>query len=332
MAEVISSSTQPVLLLDLPSTAILACSESARRLLALDGDEQVRGARLSELTELTAGSDYGSANLLLQGRLNGYQSRLRRSFAGGSEDLTLWTRAVIESDPTAPVLAMLAPGDTAERWAVQEAELPTPMIIGSADKQLSIDRMSDEITGFLGYAPEDVLGRSLLGLIGPEDLPNLLFGLAQATMTQQGISLAARLLRPDHTRARCQLVILPLSPTPSVAFAIQPAQLFLSERRTGKDLGMLLRRFIEGILAAGAARELTSYDSALRPVLPELTSREMQIVSRLLAGDRVPAISQQLYLAQSTVRNHLSAVFAKFGVRSQQELIVLLRTAQARNR
>lgn len=32
-----------------------------------------------------------------------------------------------------------------------------------------------------------------------------------------------------------------------------------------------------------------------------------------------------MYLAQSTVRNHLSSVFRKFGVNSQQQLIVLLR-------
>ncbi len=90
---------------------------------------------------------------------------------------------------------------------------------------------------------------------------------------------------------------------------------------------LLLRGFGRDIAAAAGARGLLA--AAGQP-LPELTSRELQIVSRLLAGDRVPAISRQLYLAQSTVRNHLSAVFAKLGVRSQQELIVLLRKAQSR--
>lgn len=60
--------------------------------------------------------------------------------------------------------------------------------------------------------------------------------------------------------------------------------------------------------------------------LSRLSARELEIVQRLLAGDRVPRIADSLYLARSTVRNHLSSAFGKFGVNSQQELIVLLRT------
>lgn len=62
--------------------------------------------------------------------------------------------------------------------------------------------------------------------------------------------------------------------------------------------------------------------------LSRLSPREVEIVLRLLAGDRVPRIAKSLYLAPGTVRNHLSSAFWKFGVHSQQQLIVLLR-AQA---
>jgi DNA-binding NarL/FixJ family response regulator len=54
-----------------------------------------------------------------------------------------------------------------------------------------------------------------------------------------------------------------------------------------------------------------------------LSAREGEIVSRLLHGDRVPAIARALYLGQSTVRNHLTAVYRKLNVSSQQELIDL---------
>jgi DNA-binding CsgD family transcriptional regulator len=68
-----------------------------------------------------------------------------------------------------------------------------------------------------------------------------------------------------------------------------------------------------------------------RPVagLARLSSRELDVVSRLLTGDRVPAIAQQLFLSQGTIRNHLSSAFAKLGVSSQQELIALLRPKPA---
>jgi DNA-binding NarL/FixJ family response regulator len=56
-----------------------------------------------------------------------------------------------------------------------------------------------------------------------------------------------------------------------------------------------------------------------------LTGRELDVVTRLLRGDRVPAIAGDMFLSQSTVRNHLSAIFRKLRIASQQELIHLLR-------
>jgi DNA-binding NarL/FixJ family response regulator len=43
-------------------------------------------------------------------------------------------------------------------------------------------------------------------------------------------------------------------------------------------------------------------------------------------GERVPSIAAELYVTQSTVRNHLSSVFSKLGVHSQAELLRQLRT------
>ena len=54
-----------------------------------------------------------------------------------------------------------------------------------------------------------------------------------------------------------------------------------------------------------------------------LSDREAQVVRLLLTGHRVPQIARQLYLTQSTIRNHLSMVFRKLGVNSQQELTLL---------
>jgi DNA-binding CsgD family transcriptional regulator len=64
-----------------------------------------------------------------------------------------------------------------------------------------------------------------------------------------------------------------------------------------------------------------------------LSRREMEIVCLLSEGDRVPLIARQLWLTQGTVRNHLHSIYRKLGVKSQQELIVLLRdTPQPRQR
>jgi DNA-binding NarL/FixJ family response regulator len=65
------------------------------------------------------------------------------------------------------------------------------------------------------------------------------------------------------------------------------------------------------------------------PGLNRLTTRELEIVTRLLEGDRAPAIATKLFLSQSTVRNHLASVFAKLGITSQQELLNMMRHAQS---
>jgi DNA-binding CsgD family transcriptional regulator len=186
----------------------------------------------------------------------------------------------------------------------------------------------------IGRPASELVGQPLIGLVGPDRLAPLLFALGHLAGSGQAVSLPITLERTGRTGSRCHLVVL--ASAPGYAFALQPVRGpdrpaaarpgdRSSAERPVEQVLLPLRRFGQGLAAARGAREL------LRPRsdLPELTSRELQIVNRLLAGDRVPAISRQLYLAQSTVRNHLSAVFAKLGVRSQQELIVLLRKAQS---
>jgi DNA-binding CsgD family transcriptional regulator len=60
--------------------------------------------------------------------------------------------------------------------------------------------------------------------------------------------------------------------------------------------------------------------------LSRLTAKEWEILVRLMDGHRVPSIAADLFISQSTVRHHLSSIFAKVGVHSQDELIRLLRS------
>jgi DNA-binding NarL/FixJ family response regulator len=58
--------------------------------------------------------------------------------------------------------------------------------------------------------------------------------------------------------------------------------------------------------------------------LRDLSRRQAEILRWLAQGQRVPAIAQQLFVAESTVRNHLSAIYKKVGVHSQSELLARL--------
>jgi DNA-binding NarL/FixJ family response regulator len=99
-------------------------------------------------------------------------------------------------------------------------------------------------------------------------------------------------------------------------------------------------------LAAGAAGVVLqeSLDTALGPCLraviagqicvprdhwrqiepPALSTREKQILGLVVMGYMNSQIAEQLFLAESTVKSHLSSAFGKLGVRSRNEAVSLI--------
>jgi DNA-binding NarL/FixJ family response regulator len=57
---------------------------------------------------------------------------------------------------------------------------------------------------------------------------------------------------------------------------------------------------------------------------PALSSREKQILGLVVMGYMNGQIAQQLFLAESTVKSHLSSAFRKLGVRSRNEAVSLI--------
>lgn len=103
---------------------------------------------------------------------------------------------------------------------------------------------------------------------------------------------------------------------------------------------------VRAALAAGASGVVLSdnLDAALRPCLeavrsgqtcvprghwrqiqpPALSSREKQILGLLVMGYMNSQIAAELFLAESTVKSHLSSAFGKLGVRSRNEAVSLI--------
>ena len=63
------------------------------------------------------------------------------------------------------------------------------------------------------------------------------------------------------------------------------------------------------------------------PQINHLTTRQWEVLTRIVKGERVPTIADDLHVSQSTVRNHLSVIFKRFGVRSQPELLRTVESA-----
>jgi DNA-binding CsgD family transcriptional regulator/PAS domain-containing protein len=321
--DIVSHSHAPVMVLEVPSQVITAASPGAHQLL--DGIAQPLVGR--SLNDFTEGHPSGAMPLLAAGRITGYESLQVLKQTG--QRRRLWVRALADTGPELSVVAVLFKEDTTGRafipWKDEDSTSP---MVGSTDARLMIDRVSSEVYESLGYPSEEIIGTSFLALIVPEDVAEVLSALAQTSKHKEGVSLRVGVVGVDLVAITCQLVLLPLTPAPSCAFALLPEDVETGPA-DGRAVADLITRLARGIRGAMTSQAVAS--APLRPDvdLSHLSSRELEIVLRLMAGDRVSSIAQLLFLSQGTIRNNLSSVFGKLRVKNQQELIALLRPAPA---
>jgi DNA-binding CsgD family transcriptional regulator len=115
----------------------------------------------------------------------------------------------------------------------------------------------------------------------------------------------------------------------SFAFALSPLEEVPPQGHEAdrvRDLEGRLRRIATEVRAAGIT------PLAVAPTVPgdldllaELSPRQHEVLQRLVSGQRTPVIARDLFLSQNTVRNHLSAIFRRFGVHSQSQLLERLK-------
>lgn len=87
----------------------------------------------------------------------------------------------------------------------------------------------------------------------------------------------------------------------------------------------------EALFGPDIARRLSSYlgpvDAPPAPPFPGLTDREREILDLIAAGRSNAEITSRLVVSPKTVRNHVSNIFSKLGVRDRAEAIVIAREA-----
>jgi PAS domain S-box-containing protein len=195
-------------------------------------------------------------------------------------------------------------------------------VIGTIDDQLLIDRVGRDAEALLGYQPSELLGRSILSFVEAANVPDMLGAFAAALRTQRAV-FANIAVRSKHGRVlQCDAVVVPLVPAPSTAFALLPEEPDLVSA-VGRSL---IKRLWSGTDTIDLSSDLaTAHAEAEVPGISALTTREREIVRGLLSGDRVGAIAGRLFLSQSTIRSHLSSIYGKLGVRTQQQLVDLFR-------
>lgn len=188
--------------------------------------------------------------------------------------------------------------------------------------------INDGGTALPGSPIAELDGLSVLELTHPADVLNLLLGFARAT-TETDTSFVVRWRHLDGYWRKTHLAPVVLGGEGTVFFEViistEPEPAEPNPATGASELAGHLRRIADTIEAAGMLAPLMQKTTGLG-VSPasDLSPRQWEVVARLLRGERVATIAAEMYVSQSTVRNHLTAVYGKFGVHSQAELVAKL--------
>jgi PAS domain S-box-containing protein len=341
--QAVGASPAAVALVDLASVRFLEASSSAAELLgSSDHAVPFDHEALARLQRSGARSVRFSADAVPQG---GRAQRPRRRSERVAEttawawairssrgaDLGLWVRW--DADP---LLAAGRPAgaDGGPEHAGAAGPGGAGLRVGAVDGRWRVVEADPEAARLLGYGRDELAGETLMELAHPDDSAAVLVALARAT-SEDHSDVPIRLRRRDGTwwvgSATIRAAETGGLPGYSVALAGVAGPAGARDRSRIEQLEHHLRRIAAEIEASGVLGVSESdIDLLAMPALNDLSSRQWEVVRRLVRGERVPAIAQQMYLSQGTVRNHLAAVFRKLGVHSQQELIALLRDARRR--
>jgi DNA-binding NarL/FixJ family response regulator len=189
--------------------------------------------------------------------------------------------------------------------------LPSVALIGSGDSQAQVDPMLEEI-GFdvmLLDAVEDLPGEdgatpSLIALWAGDDLPKAVAGdlkWLQGAMVEVPVVLVCSEIRPGDLRLALSSGVCGVVLEAELATAFEPA-----------------------LRAAWAGQVCVPLRHSEQIEPASLTPREKQILGLVVMGYMNSQIAEQLFVAESTVKSHLSSAFNKLGVRSRTEAAELI--------
>jgi PAS domain S-box-containing protein len=314
VAAVLRQSRYPLIAFDLDDLIILGANEAACELLGRAPDS-LDGVPVFEI--LSPGDQpnvEAARSQLTGGVIQGYRALRHFRKADGTEfEANVWVR-LTTTDAGRFGLAIIERGVAAVPWPLFDASITIAGIV--TDHDWTIELVSSDIEEILGRSPEDFKGSSLLGLFQAADVQNFLSAVARvADESKATLRMHFRDGDANWREVWCMVVAMCQHSPPRLGLAIAAISEF------GLDLSSELHRQL-AVLGGGV---LDGMDQ-LRPNMPSgnFSTRQWEILNRLLRGERVDEIAADLYVSPSTVRNHLAAIYKKFGVHSQTQLLAKL--------
>ncbi len=281
--------------------------------------------------ELFEDPDRESAQLALRAITNGlvdfYRSRRRlRTATGAPLEASVWVRALDFGERRFALAEYSASPEPRDSPLVEHLGYTPPlMALGTTDARGVVLSVSNTVRDIVGVAPATLIGKPLLTSEEERRLCRQLDRAHDNGEATASISLDLRIHLAGREGLRC--IITSLADTTSRWFILisgpDPATAPKLERAA--QLEHRLWRIASEVQASGIFDSLGSFPDAQRfPQLNSLSTRQWEVLSRLLRGERVPTIASALFVSPSTVRNNLSEIFRIFHVHSQAELLELL--------
>jgi DNA-binding CsgD family transcriptional regulator/PAS domain-containing protein len=328
--EAVQSCDFPILVWELPDGIVRLANQPAADLLGVAVGALV-GRRIIEMVTPRHFVEVTQAAIGAMAVDSVQADRWLKRPDGGSTAVRVWSRAV-QVNGLRCAIGLIVPlseiGRLGRDPATPWRDL-APIAVGIVDKRWRIERISSDIRNISGMEASEYAGVSLLAMLHPDDAALM----ADAINTPASTVVACnrmRLRRRDGTWTQFCLLLGPLGEDRKdrSAFAVitgpSPDPLWFEGRVS--ELERRLRHIGSEVRASGVLDVMDSLPTASdSPHMSELSSRQWDILSRLARGDRVSTIATDLFLSRSTIRNHLSVIFRKFGVHSQAELLQAVR-------
>jgi DNA-binding CsgD family transcriptional regulator len=325
-------SLEPVGLIELPSARVVELSPAAAVLLGASPS----GGDTLHLMGLVRERHHAAVatHALSIGAIDAFHARRRfRRPDGSVAEVTVACRAIRRPghpDLALYVLSEPSPPPAREGCAASLDGCSMPVYSGPAlgltlGPGWRVIDVEGATGAFLGHCTDDLVGTSIFEDVYPTDLPRLLLALAEA-MSGAEPSLEVRLRHRHDGWRRVQASVTSLAAERGPWFLLRlqqgDEQPHSNPESRVRELERHLLRIAQEVQVAGLL--LPQCHAPTIPALPrlaDLSQRQREILVCLVNGYRVPRIADELYLSPSTVRNHLSAIFKKFGVHSQDELL-----------
>lgn len=333
----LSSCPFPVALVDLPERRFLLISPSLVEMLGQRPASPAESVNPSVMVDRPG--DLGPlCDLMMSGAMD-FHGVARTLARPGRQPLEVETWMVVsDAERRARALWLVMPAgeeDTAESLpatALTWPERADGLVLGSFDLDWRIARISSDVQAVLGYPVDELIGTHVIDLVHPDDVPALFSSVAAAMGSQSGVSTRRRLRHRSGEWVEMRGVITPLPDDRlhlGFAFSAAVSDREQSTSSTAGRAAALERHMWQIASEVAAAGVVAGFHPTPVPEdvpgLSDLSSRQWEVLTRLLQGERVPSIARQMFISQSTVRNHLTDIFRKVGVRSQEELLRLLR-------